>query len=45
MRLNEEFSLPMLIAPNIGKETLNPLFPNCLYTAFGAWVAIFVTVF
>ena len=45
MRLNEGFSLPMLIAPNIGTDTLNPLFPSCLYIALGTWLAIVVTAF
>ena len=26
---------PKLMAPRIGTETRNPLFPNCLYSAFG----------
>ena len=34
----------MLIAPNMGTDTLNPLFPNCLYNALEAWLAIVVTV-
>ena len=44
MRPKEGFSLPMLIAPNIGTDTLNPLFPNCLYIALEAWLAIVVTI-
>ena len=44
MQRNEGLSLPMLIAPNIGTDTLNPLFPNCLYIALEACLAIVVTV-